>query len=289
MDGQGENRDGDPGPDSGEELDVELRRLFSDDRLDVAPTSDAGQRIIAGARRLRRRRRALVSGAATFVVAGLVAGGVLLGELGKPEGNSDVQIAAPPAGDRAAASQPAPPTILDRPQGEGRAGRSPEAEPRTETERTVAGSEPASTPTTVPPARGTVMMAEPALRHDGYKDLRLGMRYEQAVATGMLTSDAQPPPPDGSCMRYALAEGAYAIEDVVISAEHGVVAFNASKARTTEGVGAGSSERQVRAAYDDLTVETDGYSVAVGNARYHLAVSQGSVMRLRLLAQPWPC
>lgn len=289
MDGQGEDLDGVGGPDSGEELDVELRRLFSDDRLDVAPRSDAGERIVAGARRRRRRRGALVSGAATLAVAGLVAGGVLLGELGKPEGKPEVQIAAPPAADRATTSHLAPSTRLERPRGEGRAGQSPEAQAGTRTERTASGSEPKSAPTTAPPARGTVMLAESALRHDGYKELRLGMRYEQAVATGMLTSDAQPPPPDGSCMRYALAEGADAIEDVVISAEHGLVAFNASKARTTEGVGAGSSEGQVQAAYDELTVETDGYSVAVGNARYHLAISQGTVMRLRLLAQPWPC
>lgn len=292
MGGQGEDREGRSDPEDIEELDVELRRLFRDDRLDLAPKPDAGERIVAGARRIRRRRRALVSGAATLSVLGIVAGGLVLGQLGSPEGNHQAYIAAPPDTGRAATSEPAPPTVPRSARGEGRVGvpAAPGADAPSgpiATESMV----PERTPTRKPAASayGTTTMAGPVLGHDGYKWLTLGMGFENAAATGMLVADAQPPPPDGACMRYALAEGADAIEDVVISAEHGVVAFNAAKAHTAEGVGVGSSVERLRAAYENLDVADDGYSVAVEGGRYRFAISEGTVMRLRLLADPWPC
>lgn len=302
MEGRGKEWDGrqDPegvedieGPEDtedSEDLDLELRRLFRDDRLDLAPEPGAGERILAGARRARRRRRVLISSAAALSMVGVVASGLVLGQLSTPAEDPRAQIAAPADADRAGASDPVSPTVFGSSLGEGRAGQPAAPGSDLPREPTVTDSAaPERTWTTASPPRSPITTSGPVLGHEGYKPLTLGMRFERAEATGMLVEGAEPPPPDGTCMRYALAEGADAIEDVVISAEHGVVGFNAAKVQTAEGVGVGSPVERLRASYENLTVEDDGYSAAVGSGRYRFAVSDGTVMRLRLLADPWPC
>lgn len=79
------------------DLDDELRRLFQDQRLDIPVKPGADDAVVTGARRVRRRRRALASAGSAFAVAALVAGGVALAGLGGP-------TSMPPAG-------PAPSTV----------------------------------------------------------------------------------------------------------------------------------------------------------------------------------
>jgi hypothetical protein len=60
------------------DLEDELTRLFQDERLDVRVAADAEQTVVAGARRVRRRRIALVSAAGVLSVSALAAGAVFL-------------------------------------------------------------------------------------------------------------------------------------------------------------------------------------------------------------------
>jgi hypothetical protein len=75
------------------DLDDELRRLFQDQRLDIPVKPGADHAVVTGARRVRRRRRALASAGSAFAVAALVAGGVALAGLGGP---SSMSPAGPP-------------------------------------------------------------------------------------------------------------------------------------------------------------------------------------------------
>ncbi|MFD9705179.1 hypothetical protein [Lentzea sp. NPDC059081] len=61
-----------------DDIDDELRRLFSDDRLDVHVTPDATGSVVAGAHRRRRRRIAI---AGTFALVALIGAGVGLSQL----------------------------------------------------------------------------------------------------------------------------------------------------------------------------------------------------------------
>ncbi|WP_086819578.1 hypothetical protein [Allokutzneria sp. NRRL B-24872] len=57
-------------------LDDELRRMFQDGRIDLAPTPVAERAIVAGARRRRRNRRGLAVGGGALVAVLGVAGGM---------------------------------------------------------------------------------------------------------------------------------------------------------------------------------------------------------------------
>lgn len=64
---------------SDDELDAELRRLFGDERLTVRPKTDAPEAIVAGARRIRRRRTAMMSASGAVVAVVLVGGSLTFG------------------------------------------------------------------------------------------------------------------------------------------------------------------------------------------------------------------
>jgi hypothetical protein len=64
---------------SDDELDAELRRLFGDERLTVRSKTDAPEAIVAGARRIRRRRTAMMSASGAVVAVVLVGGSLTFG------------------------------------------------------------------------------------------------------------------------------------------------------------------------------------------------------------------
>ncbi|HEV3357117.1 MAG TPA: hypothetical protein VG247_09995 [Pseudonocardiaceae bacterium] len=76
-----------------DDLDADLRALFADQRLSVAPGEDAVSSVLAGAKRRRRRRTAvLATGGALGVAAVLLAGGLIAGHAIRP---GQVQSANP--------------------------------------------------------------------------------------------------------------------------------------------------------------------------------------------------
>ena len=94
----------------------------------------------------------------------------------------------------------------------------------------------------------------------GYGALKLGMTLEEARAAG-LTDLTWSGAGDQTCV---------ADDAVAISRKHGVVRITLpAEARTSRGIGVGSTYAEVRGAYPDATEYDDGWSAEVaGNATY---------------------
>ena len=72
--------------DEGSDLDDELRRLFSDDRLTLPVAEGAAGAVVAGARKRRRHRMAVAAAGGVLAVTGLVFAGAALTGIGRPLG-----------------------------------------------------------------------------------------------------------------------------------------------------------------------------------------------------------
>ncbi|WAL65476.1 hypothetical protein ORV05_32075 [Amycolatopsis cynarae] len=269
----------------GDDLEGELRRLFSDERLDLRPRGNAAAAVVAGARRVRRRR-ALTTATSGVLAAILLVGAVLY--FGAPSGGGQQQVAAPPPEQSAgepAYTYPPPPVPIGAP------ARGPLDEDTTGGPEQVPPASPVTRPatsapdmtTTAPRMSGVPLSAITVLGPDGYGALRLGMSFDQAKATGQLTAaDA----PSATCTRYTLREGAAAVGSVLISPKAGIVGFDATGARTPESVHVGSTVEQLAAAYPDLVRTPDGFAAPAGRgATYQFTIDDhDQVSALRLAA-----
>lgn len=201
------------------DLDDELRSLFSDDRLDLAVKPGVAEEIVVGARRIRRRRQAVTT---TFVVAALAAGGFAISNLGSPQ-------TLPPAETTSATltTSPVPTTTSSLP---------PVIITETHTiTKTVNEPPPANTP-------------DQPTGAPGYGKLKLGMKGEDALATGVLLQPSNTKL--GECPGYR-SEGVTTDEAaVLISPTLGVARITLPGfAKTSTGIGAGSTAAEVKAKY----------------------------------------
>ncbi|GHF58843.1 hypothetical protein GCM10017566_35270 [Amycolatopsis bartoniae] len=262
---------------------MQLHRLFGDERLDVRARKDAPEAILAGARRVRRRRRALTATGGTLTALVLVAGGLVLGDLR----STRTDTAAPVPSTMLSASTTAlPPSSIPLAPQPGSsspdvASGSASGYTSPETSQHVAPPSRAqdSTPPSTPSAK---TFAGPVLGPVGYGKLVLGMPYAAAVRTGQLAATAAP---QSGCTQYPLAEGSANIRTVTISDTQGIVSFEASGARTPERVGIGSSKDDLEAAYPSLAESATGYTAAAGSgATYVFSVDdRNRVTGLRLV------
>lgn len=255
------------------DLDDELRRLFSDDRLDVHPTPDAADAVLRGADRRRRRRSAMIT---TFALVALV--GVGIGLTRVPSSSDD------PSGDLLPTSMPtsssAPPspsissnaqttTVTAPPTAPNPTGGNPG------TGGTTGRSTPKLTTTTPPPA--------PPSESSKVGKLALAMSEATALATGSLV---EPGTAVGSCTAYATTTVPDS-DAAVISPTNGIVRLTLpGYAKTQRGISAGSSLADAKTAYPTATqsgstllvqmagtpkwtyvFETDGSSVTVVRMR----------------------
>lgn len=253
------------------DLDDELRRMFAnaDERLDVAVRPDAEQLIVAGARRVRRRRIAAVTTGGALALVALVGGGIALAGHG-PQ-------AMPPAANQTETRTAAPTS-------------------GTATSPSV-GTTTAIPPVTQPPQSTTKSIEQPPPSNDapppvvgeqigpmGWRGLRLGMSYDDALAAGLI--DPGEPPTDAGCVSYPLLLDGEPAGEALIST-NGVRVINPAPTlavHTPEGASYGWTVEQVRAVYPDLGEQENTLVVAPGNreAGYRLEFAGGQLADINL-------
>ncbi|HVK20038.1 MAG TPA: hypothetical protein VM677_01625 [Actinokineospora sp.] len=257
-------------------LDDELNRLFGDERLDVPVRAGAAEAVVAGARRVRRRRVAMTAAGGAAAIAVIAGAAFVLVDRGPAQSvpGSDVSIAA--TSDTAATSASAPSSQAQV-----------SAPPSSGTRASTVTKRPTST--TVSPGNaydGTVPFGP-----SEYLALRLGMSAADAEATGLITPNVQPTSSKGckgydykgtknDAMHYA----------VLISPTYGLVRMANGPARpaTPEGIILGSSEADLKKAYPTQA----GSHGAVGEwvvsvpgvpaNQYWVIVRDGKVAEMRL-------
>ncbi|MCU1685557.1 MAG: hypothetical protein JWQ81_6296 [Amycolatopsis sp.] len=239
-----------------DELDGELRRLFTDDRLGVQPEAGTKQAIVAGAQRLRRRRAILTSATGVTLAVMMVGGVVTVGSLRGHHQTVDV------------ASQPLETTSADGVHPTA-LSTVPPAPSDPSTQFTVVEPVIPQSPTpTPPPSRRNDMppvtnpkvagkptmpkYVGPELNAAGYGNLKLGMTAAQAAAQGVTLTQTGS---TASCSSFDIAgSGVPSTGSIAISAANGLVAIAPdAPVHTPEGIGQGSSEDDVFTAYPGAT------------------------------------
>jgi hypothetical protein len=234
---------------SEEDVQQKLRDLFSDERLGAQSTLNP-ETIVAGAQR-RRRRRHLVQTTTGMAAAVIMLGGGLAVFSIHDKDNGAVISA-----DQLSLS----PTTSNRIQpGPGSQAAPPPSPPPQSSQVTDApqstisgGTEkpPKSSAATKPPSPGKVTTG-PLMAANSFGKLRLGMSAEEAEAAGVtLEKDSA----TETCAWYRVNSPASA--SVVISQASGVEQISPSgPVHTPEGIGRGSTEPDVMAAYPGATKE----------------------------------
>ncbi len=224
-----------------DDLDDELRRLFSDDRLDVHATPDAADAVLRGADRRRRRRRAVTT---SFAVVALVGAGIGLTQLRPATDHT--------AGDLLPTSTP---TTSSNPPSSSASTVyvttivTVEAPPVNPTGGNPGNSNPTAGNTSKPSSTTTPPPPPPS-EPGKFGKLSLAMPAADALKTGSLV---EPGTPSGSCTTYATTTVPDS-DAVVISPAQGIVRITLpSYAKTGKSVGAGSTVADVKAAYPTAT------------------------------------
>ncbi|MEV1168213.1 hypothetical protein [Nonomuraea sp. NPDC049784] len=141
---------------------------------------------------------------------------------------------------------------------------------------------------------GAQTTAKTTLGPYGYGKVRLGMSEKQAKATGQIV--LKMPGEEGSCSGWDLKahpSGKNAV-GLYISKKKGVALIGAPKGvKTPEGIGIGSTMKQIKKAYPNVKTPKDGfpYVSVPGNpkAYYALLVSKGKIYELNLLLNSQDC
>jgi hypothetical protein len=255
-----------------DELDAELRRLFGDERLGLQPRAGAPEAIVAGARRIRRRRTVLTSaGGVTMTV--LVVAGVMTASGLHPHAKTVVAGAdvTPAATDLAGPTFTLvpPPDTSSTTAGASRAPGVTLVPPTVESQaRTLPPPPSAKAPQTssdgvstdVPPPFST--MEGPQLDSDGYGNLKLGMTEAEAESQGVVLTRTGG---TEACSSYDVSgSGVPSPGAIAISINKGLVVIAPSApVHTPEGIGPGASKSDVYATYVDATEnQTTGLSAS---------------------------
>lgn len=252
-------------------LDDELHRILSDDRLNVAVQPGAEERIVAGAQRLRRRRMATASTVGALAVAVLVGGGIVLANAGRDD-------ALPPA-ERTSTTAPTTTTgtsSTSQPLTSSAAPSDKPKPPADDPETTVS--------TRTAPPKTTGMQIGP----NAFGVLWLGMPFDEAVAAG--GTEGSPPDPNSGCVGgYPLLLNGEPAGEVSFGPDGKVMAlWPTVDQHTADGVSTGWTAAQVQAVYTGITdedvslgfatVEVPGDSLAL----YELGFTDGVLTRLGL-------
>jgi len=269
-------------------IDDELRRLFSDDRLDLPIRAGAASDVVAGARRIRRRRTVVTAAAGAATVVALFAVAASLPGLGGAE-------QAPGAGPEVAAETTAS-TVPSAPSISTGSGTA------------VVPSEPAAPNGEPKPGRGTTRRNPPAsggstssapkvppalaIGPIGYLGLRLGMNAETAEATGLLVAEQ---PPAQGCPGYDYRTQPISGDQpaVRISASSGIASITGRPdAVTPEGIKTGSTEADVKRVYPAAVQVSGTWYASAGStppAQYAFVMKNQAVAAIQLELKTHDC
>ena len=233
-------------------LDDELRRMFGDveDRLDVPVRQDATETIVAGARRLRRRRVAAATASGVLAVAVLAGVGIVLATQDPESAPPAITSPVPTPSTAPSRSSSAPPSsagsVPSREQPAGTEPGDPDGGPVTG----GGGDQDEDTTTEPPPSPPAVTGS--LIGPDGFGSIRLGMTYEELLATGAIQPGE---PPAAGCSAYEFVDAAGS-GYVHVSAAGGAQAIlTSASTHTVEGVSHGWTLEQVRRVYPEVTTE----------------------------------
>lgn len=222
-----------------DDLDDELRRLFSDERLDVHVTPDVDS-VVRGAHRRRRRRVAVASAFGVVAMAGV---GLGLVELRLPNPDELAGPTLPTSSSGTSTTQPSVSTSTSVPSQTVTVNPPPASNGGTNTNPgTNSGTTGKKSSNLAPPPT-------PQTQAGRLGSLALGMSEADALKTGALVEPSSPADPENRCKGYATTS----VPDsnaVIISPVKGLVRITlATAVKTPNRVGAGSTLDAVKTAY----------------------------------------
>lgn len=142
-------------------------------------------------------------------------------------------------------------------------------------------------------ATAAVAQAKPTLGPKGYGAVKLSMTVKQAKATGDVV---QKMPGGGGCSGWDLKKSPTPKDSVgiYVSPKVGLAAIFANKGmKTPQGIGIGSTSKQLKAAYPKIKKDFHGYWVITvpGNskANYSFGVTHGKVSEFGIALKKQDC
>ncbi|MFC3899188.1 hypothetical protein ACFOWZ_47650 [Lentzea rhizosphaerae] len=223
------------------DLDDELRRLFSDDRLDVHSTPDATEAVVRGAERRRRRRSATTT---AFALVVLVGAGAALTQLPRSDDTAGDLLPTSTSSASATTTTTAVSTFTST------ATVTVDPPPSSSGSSSVKTETGQPTKTTIPAVPAP---PQPQAQPGQFGSLKLGMSEADALATGSLIEPSSAADPENRCKAYATKSVPDA-NAVIISPVRGIVRITVpGYAKTPKGITVGSTVDQVKAAYPNAT------------------------------------